>query len=151
MKRIGLFGVSLGAATTLIATGEEPRVAAAWADSSFSDIQKVINDELARLGLPPFLASAGTSMGRVINGVDITARSPLRAASSFGGRPVFITHSRDDIRMPVSHAEGLIATLDGPNTAHWLVDGSGHVHAMFDYTEDYETRLVNFFETSLNN
>jgi dipeptidyl aminopeptidase/acylaminoacyl peptidase len=36
--RVGLFGMSLGAATALIATGEEPRVAAVWADSSYGDL-----------------------------------------------------------------------------------------------------------------
>ncbi|HLO35912.1 MAG TPA: alpha/beta fold hydrolase, partial [Candidatus Deferrimicrobium sp.] len=35
-ERIGIFGASLGAATATIATGEEPGVAALWADSSYA-------------------------------------------------------------------------------------------------------------------
>jgi fermentation-respiration switch protein FrsA (DUF1100 family) len=120
-----------------------------WADSSFSDIPEAINGELARRGLPTFLASAGELIGQVIDGVDITARSPLEAVARLDGRPVFITHSRADTRIPESHAEGLIAALDGQNVESWIVDDSEHIQAMFDHLDEYETRLVNFFESHL--
>ena len=37
-ERIGLYGQSLGAASALIATGREPRVAATWEDSSYGQV-----------------------------------------------------------------------------------------------------------------
>ncbi len=150
-ERIGLYGLSLGGATTLIAAGEEPRVAAVWSDSSYSDLEVAILDELERHRFPAMLAPAGVFMGRVIGGVDITARSPLQAALAMQGRPLFITHGDQDTRMPVDHARWMADALTAQGTPAelWIVPGSEHITALFDQTSEYETRLVEFFATSL--
>lgn len=51
-SRIGLFGASLGAATVTIATGEEPRVAATWADSSYADFATAATEYANRRAIP---------------------------------------------------------------------------------------------------
>ena len=53
--RIGIVGFSLGAATTMIAFGQEPRIAAIWADSSYGDVGTALRDELSRNGFPTIL------------------------------------------------------------------------------------------------
>ncbi len=150
-ERIGLFGSSLGAATALIAAGEEPQVAAVWSDSSYADTALAIDGELSRLHYPTFLGPAGILMGRLIDGVDVTARTPLLAAAKMAGRPVFITHSDTDTRMPVIHATILTDALNaaGSPTVSWIVSGSAHSQAMFDIPDEYDTRLVAFFSDSL--
>jgi len=150
--RIGLLGLSLGAATVMIAGGEEAQVAAVWADSPYADIEKAILDELARNGYPPFLAPAGILMGRVIDGVDITARSPLQAAIQMERRPLFVVHGDADTRLPVEHSLWLAEVLEqqGRSLELWIAPGSGHLAAMFDYPQEYESRLIDFFSTHLN-
>ena len=68
-ERIGVYGASLGAGTTLIAFGEEPRIAAAFVDSPFSDLRQVIDETLTRQHYPTVLAYSGLWMARLVGGV----------------------------------------------------------------------------------
>jgi dipeptidyl aminopeptidase/acylaminoacyl peptidase len=150
-ERIGLVGISLGAATVLIATGEEPRVAAAWEDSSYANIGVAIRAELARNGYPAFLEAGGIAMARLLSGDDLASRSPLEAVRNLDGRPLFVTHGTADSRLSVAYARELIATAqaDGSRVESWIVDGAEHTQAMFLHPTDYEARLVAFFESAL--
>lgn len=150
-ERIGLFGASLGAATVMIATGEEPRVAAVWEDSGFSSIQDAANAELTRNGFPTFLSSSALLVGRLISGDDIPAYSPLAAMGKLNGRPIFITHGTADTRLSVDYASDLAEAVSaaGGTPGVWIIDGATHVQAMFIETEEYERRLVEFFDGAL--
>jgi dipeptidyl aminopeptidase/acylaminoacyl peptidase len=149
--KIGLLGMSLGAATVMIATGEEPRVAATWEDSGFADINVAIQDELIRNGYPTWLSLGGILAGRIFHGIDITSLSPLQAAAKLHGRPVFIVHGDADTRLPVKHAYTLAAAIRaaGGTVEPWILPGVKHVQAVFDEPAEYERRLVQFFSESL--
>jgi uncharacterized protein len=149
-ERIGLFGYSGGTGATLIAMGEEPRVAAVWLDSVYADIQTSIADSLIRNGFPTFLVPGGLLIARV-HGDDLTAYSPLEAAKQVNGRPVFITHSDGDPALNIHYAYRLEAALraNGNNPTMWITDGSGHVTRMFDDPHSYEERLIAFFDDSI--
>ena len=151
-ENIGLFGTSLGAATVLIAMGEESKVAAVWEDSSYADINVAIDAELKRNGYPTMLKDAGVLMGKLISNHDITSKSPLMALNNLNNRPLFITHGSADTRLSVQYAYDLVAAAkaQGETIEPWIVDGSAHVMAMFDHTADYEQKLVAFFKTSLD-
>jgi len=150
-ERIGLLGISLGAATVLIASGEEPRVAATWEDSSYADIGGAIRAELARNGYPEFLEFGGVTMARLISGDDLRARSPVGAVRMMTGRSLHITHGTADARLSVDYAYHLIAAADaaGVDATSWIVPGAGHTQAMALELEEYEARLVAYFGTSL--
>lgn len=150
-EKIGLFGTSLGAATVLIAMGEEPKVAAVWEDSSYADINVVIDAELKRNGYPAMLAGAGIFMGKVISNRDITAKSPLQTMAKLNNRPLYITHGTADTRLSVQYAYDLAtaANANGQTVEPWIVDGSEHIRAMFEHTSEYEQKLVEFFKKSL--
>ena len=149
--RIGLVGVSLGAATVLIATGHEPRVAATWEDSSYAALPSMIRDELAREGYPTFLESGAGLVARLISGDDITSYSPLDGVRQLAGRPIFITHGDQDERISVRYGHDLVTAAEeaGSTPGTWFVGGSGHTQAMVDHPAEYERRLVDFFTTAL--
>jgi dipeptidyl aminopeptidase/acylaminoacyl peptidase len=145
--RIGLLGISLGAATVLIATGHEPRVAATWEDSSYADLPSMIRNELTRSGYPTFLENGAGLVARVMSGDDITSYSPQDGVSQLAGRPIFITHGDQDERIDVRYGHALVATAEaaGSTPQSWFVAGSGHTQAMVDHPAEYEHRLVDFF------
>jgi dipeptidyl aminopeptidase/acylaminoacyl peptidase len=149
--RIGLLGVSLGAATVLIASGEEPRVVATWEDSSYADIGVAIRAELRRNDYPEFLEPGGVAMARVISGDDLYSRSPLGAVQKMAGRRLFITHGTADERLSVEYAYDLIAAAEtaGVDLDSWIVAGATHTRAMRTEREEYERRLVDFFTHAL--
>jgi uncharacterized protein len=149
-EKIGLFGYSLGGASALIAMGEEPRVAATWADSSFADVEILVNDMLETSGLKP-LIPVGLFVGRILSGDDILSIQPIDVVPALTDRPVFIVHGTADTIIPIKQAYLLIDALKsgGADIQYWIAHDSQHVGTMFDYPDDYENRLVRFFTDSL--
>ncbi len=150
-EQIGLFGTSLGAATALIAMGEEPRVAATWEDSSYADLHVAAQAELARNGYPTMLADSAVWIGKLISGDDLGSLSPLGAIAKLNGRPIYITHGDADTRLSVQYAYDLADAVraQGGTVEPWIVPGANHVGAMFLQPEEYERRLADFFQTYL--
>lgn len=150
-ERIGLYGTSLGAATVLIAAGEEPQVAAVWEDSSYADLNVAAQAELARNGYPTFLASSADTVGRLISGDALGSFSPLEAVRKLDGRPIFITHGDADTRLSVQYAADLAdAVRDSGGTVDpWIVPGANHVEAIFLFPDEYEAKLAAFFAETL--
>ncbi len=150
-RHVGLFGMSLGAATALIATGEEPRVAAVWEDSSYADLDVAVQAELARNGYPAFFRFGGYLMARLRSGDDLLSLSPLRAVAKLDGRPIFITHGTADTRVSPTYAADLAAAVreHGGTVEPWMVDGAEHTEAVVVDPAGYERRLDAFFAAAL--
>ena len=149
--RIGLYGVSLGAGTSLIAMGEEPRVAATWEDSSFASMEVGINDALADRGLPGFLGVGAIAVGRIVHGIDLSSLTSLGAMAKLDGRPIAIVHGTADATVPLKHADLLLTALRaaGGTTDPWILPDVGHVRASFVATAEYDARLTGFFSAAL--
>ena len=150
-ERVGLYGQSLGAATALIATGEEPRVAAVWEDSSYADLDIAVQAELERNDYPTWLRFGGYLMARLRSGDDLLSLSPIGAVAKLDGRPIFITHGTGDTRLSVQYASDLAAAVqaDGGAVEPWIIDDVEHTQAIVEQTAEYERRLATFFTTAL--
>jgi uncharacterized protein len=148
---VGLMGFSLGAATALIATGEEARVAATWEDSGYADLGAALRAELARNAYPTWFEYAAYVVARVETGDDLTTLSPARAVTKLHGRPLFITHGTADTRLSVQYATDLANEYraGGGTVDPWIVPGSEHVAAIVDHPAEYEQRLIAFFDRSI--
>jgi uncharacterized protein len=146
-RRIGILGFSLGAATTMIAMGQEPRIAAIWSDSSFGDIGSALRDELARNGYPTILEAGGAFAGRLISGDDIESHSPLETTTLLHRRPIFITHGLLDRRIDVRYAYQLAASVaaHGEVAGLWIVPDAGHTQAIKLHPAEYAQRMSDFF------
>jgi dipeptidyl aminopeptidase/acylaminoacyl peptidase len=149
--RTGAFGMSLGAATALIATGEEPRVAAVWEDSSYADTDEAIQAELTRYRYPTWLRYGGYLMAMVVSGDDLLGLSPIEAVRKLDGRPIAIIHGTADRRLSVAYASELADAVraDGGRVDPWIVEGADHVDSIVRETAEYERRLDAFFEVAL--
>jgi dipeptidyl aminopeptidase/acylaminoacyl peptidase len=151
LERIGLYGVSLGGGTTLMAFGEEPRVEAAFVDSPFADLPQIISSELARNNYPEFITPSAILMARVVGGVDLLAHSPKEAIYHDNGRPLYIVHGTADLRISVDQTRELaaLAQQNGANVTTWITEGVGHVGSVFVHPDEYEQRLIGFFKLAL--
>lgn len=150
--RVGIYGQSLGAATSLIATGEEPRVAAVWSDSSFADFDVAVQAELARNGYPTILRYGGYLMARVRSGDDLLSLSPVEAVAKLDGRPIFITQGTADTRLSPTYAADLAAAVraaDGTVDDPWMIPRADHTQGIVLEPAEYERRLDAFFEAAL--
>ena len=150
-RAIGLFGVSMGAATATIAAGEEPAVAATWADSSY-DRYDVAAKEYAQVkGYPDWVAGAAVPIGRALGEPELAVRDPGAEVHRLAGRPFYVVHGlADTLVMPHNAIElATDAGEGGTPVDPWLVAGAAHTHAMLVEPRTYEDRLVAFFTDAI--
>lgn len=156
-ERIGILGVSFGAINALVAGGQEPLVAAVWADSAAPRTDEGIGLFLAdQTGDPTGLAAAlvpGTVLwARLIAGDDLTRYDAIDAVDTLGGRSVAFVHGADDPALPAHFATELhdAAVTAGATTPDaWIVPDARHTEGVFRDPGGYERRLVAFFGSAL--
>jgi dipeptidyl aminopeptidase/acylaminoacyl peptidase len=145
--RIGVLGTSLGAATAIIAGGQDDRIAAVWSDSAYVDTERRIREELDARGYPAILAPATTLMAQLISGDDLQAHTVLGEVPNLSGRRLAVLHGVLDESTYVEHAYDLIAAARaaGVEVESWIAPEAGHVQTMFRWPAQYEQRLDDFF------
>ena len=126
-------------------------MAALFVQSTFGNLLQVIAAELQRNGYPTFLAPGAILMGRVIGGDNLVAHNPLDAIAKAGSRPVYIVHTRADIRIDFRQSEQLaaVAQAAGVNVTTWFPENGEHVQTPAVYPEEFEERIVGFFREAL--
>jgi pimeloyl-ACP methyl ester carboxylesterase len=143
---IGVVGFSLGAASSIIATAEEPELAAVWSDSSFTSVEDVGQDIASRMGIPRVAGPLALRLGQMLYRIDLTSKSPDEAIQGLDGRPIFLVQGAADGLLTVDHAEKLGAEVD---VTPWFVDDAPHVESIWYATDEYERLLLAFFDTAL--
>jgi uncharacterized protein len=148
--RIGVLGLSLGAAAAIGAAAEEPAIAALVTDSSFADINTLIEEQWEKAsGLPrPFLYSA-LAMARIMTGVDLTQSQPARELAQVAPRPVLLIHCAADDYVPVANLDGLHAA--DPAAQTWVIPGASCLHSE-GFNADpaaYGARIQDFFTNAI--
>ena len=150
-SRIGLFGASLGAATVTIATGEEPRVAATWADSSYADFATAATEYAESKGYPGWVAGPAVPIGHLLGDTALGTRDPVDELAHLAGRPFFIVHGLEDTTIRPHNAVELAqaASRAGTPVQPWFVPGAEHTQEMLVVPARYETSLVAFFSGAI--
>jgi pimeloyl-ACP methyl ester carboxylesterase len=141
-----LWGVSLGAASVVLAAADDPGVAGVICDSSYRSLDDTVRHhvQLARhwrwwLGLvPPWPVADEVLfwMGRR-GGFDPGAIDVRAAAARLAGRPALFVANSEDPRMPEDIAFDLKAAA-GPDAEVLIVPGKSHGGAWRDGTAAYE-------------
>jgi fermentation-respiration switch protein FrsA (DUF1100 family) len=154
--RIALFGISMGAATALLATAETPGVAAVISDSSFLSFKDTLDHHVSLfLRLPAFpLSNELKSLIEWRAGFDGSRLDALDAVRRIGDRPALFIAAAHDKRMPPDLAEKLYAASTSPKRDLLIVDGPGseiHGHAYQADRKLYINKLAQFLESALEN
>ena len=149
-QSIGIVSISTYALASTLAF-DESEIGAMWLDSPIIDFPLLVGNELERLGFPRMLASPAITMGERLVGVNIDDKVPLEVASRAGDRPMYLVHGDNDVRISNEHSKKFYdkAVEAEANVTLWLVEDSAHVDALWQYSSDYESRIVTFFTDSL--
>ena len=149
-QSIGIVSISTYALASTLAF-DESEIGAMWLDSPIIDFPLLVGNELERLGFPRMLASPAITMGERLVGVNIDDKVPLEVASRAGDRPMYLVHGDSDVRISNEHSKKFYnkAVEAEANITLWLVEDSAHVDALWQYSSDYESRIVTFFTDSL--
>jgi pimeloyl-ACP methyl ester carboxylesterase len=152
-----LWGVSLGAASAMLAAAEDPTVAGVVCDSSYRSLRDTIAHHLVLFRsfrwyfnvVPswPVASEVTFWIGRR-GGFDPDAVDIRTAASHLGGRPALFVCNSGDKRMPSDIAFEL-QKLTGPQAKVLVVPGNSHGGAYRDGTAAYETAVGAVLEVAV--
>jgi dipeptidyl aminopeptidase/acylaminoacyl peptidase len=147
--RIGLAGISMGAAISLQVAAANRRVRAVWTDSPFSSLTRVSMDRLrgwTRLpenALFPVMWAA-MKMAERRGRFSVSAVNPLALAASIGC-PVYLVHGDADRVIGVDHSRSIFDALASAEKHLWIIPGVAHGRGFRRVTDEYAERLVDFF------
>ena len=145
--KIILTGISMGAATVLMASGKKlpKNVIGVLADCGYSSPKAIIQKVIAQMGLPvklsyPFVKFAA----RIYGGFDLEGFSPIEAVKN-ATVPIIFFHGEDDDFVPCDMSREMYALC--PTRKQLVtVPGAGHGLSYPVAPEAYLTALREFFK-----
>ena len=149
-ERIGAFGGSLGASTSILAAARDQRIKAVVADGPFADVASVVDTGFtAYIGLPAFPFSPVTvRIAEWRTGQRVADVRPVAVVGRISPRALLLIHGREDVALPPVNSERLYAAAGEPKEL-WLVPGTGHSGARGVDRTEYERRVIAFFRRYL--
>ncbi|MGE3910292.1 MAG: alpha/beta hydrolase [Chloroflexota bacterium] len=149
MGPVGIFGMSMGGATAILAAAEEPRIVAVVADSPYARLRWAVQ-QVARLrGYPAFLAPSVAFLGCLATAIHLRHRmqsfDPVEVVGRIAPRPLLLMHGTDDEIIPVASAHALYQRAGQPK-ALWLQEDMKHCKAIDEQYEEFRGRIVEFFD-----
>lgn len=147
-QKIGVVGVSLGAASALLAQPPLP-VAALVLESSFPTIYEATDDRMrerfgwiGRLGTPLLIAQLKPRLG-----IGVDDLKPIVAARHVTAPKFFIAGTADPLTT-LAESQALFAAAAEPKT-NWWITGAAHVDMHGFAREEYEHRVGEFLAKHL--
>ena len=146
--KIMLTGISMGAATVLLAAGQElpPNVVGVLADCGYSSAREIIKRAAGMMKMPPNLSYPFVRLGaRLFGGFDLDADTPIAAAGRCG-LPLMLVHGEADDFVPCDMSRRIYEIYRGPKMLFTVPD-AGHGLAYLKDTEGYLKAHREFFGT----
>jgi uncharacterized protein len=149
-NRVGIYGSSLAAGAALLAAEKLPRLQAVVADSTFSSVRWVVDNQLQMLlNLPDFFGFFLVNVGRWEAGISADDAAPVRAAAHLGSRSLLVIHGAEDDMFCKENAQAVYDAASGPRRL-WIIEGAGHAEAYGLEHETYVARIDSFFQSTLS-
>jgi len=152
-ERIGAIGCSMGSAIVIGAAAQDPNIQAVVAESVYADMGELW-DRFGRVAIRG--TQLGWSWGLPMRwgtwlwtGERIAAFKPEELIGQISPRSVFVIHGElDNAACTVDDARRLYQAAGDPREL-WIVPGAGHCGAHALLPEEYETRVLDFFDRAL--
>ena len=148
--KIGIWGRSMGAATTMIYAHRDKRVKAICLDSPFADFTELAKElTLKQITLPHFIINIALSFVRRTvlskNGLDIDKLKPINQAKKTY-QPAFFIHALNDELIPIHHSIELFDAYVGKNKEMRYCESGGHNSTR---PKDIMNEIIDFFAKNL--
>jgi len=150
-EKIGILGISMGAATSILATANNKKIDAIVSDSAFAKLTNAIDSSFTYFAhLPAFpFSPLSVKFAEWRAGVNVSEVLPEKYIHDIAPRPILIIHSKvDTIILHDKNALPLYEAAGNPKQL-WSVEGGGHVENHSFAGKEYEEKVDKFFEDSL--
>ena len=159
-KGVGLFGISKGGSTGYLVASQEKGIRCVATDGAYATYTTVVpymqrwikiysDRRLLQRVLPRwFYGLVGiTGLNRVARNRGVTYPSVEKAVSRIR-RPILMIHGEGDTYIKPEMAKALFARASGPKEL-WMVPKAKHNQAIALEEEEYQRRIVEFFDKNL--
>lgn len=148
--RLGLYGLSMGAATAFIAAARHTEVRAAVIENPFPSYKKVCRQyawHKWRIPYYPLAAMTVWHASRIL-GIDPEAWSPRYHAAKIEKTAMLLIHAEDDPLAPPEETRKLYDLVRGDKEL-WIVPNAGHEDIHEVAKDEYRRRIMSFLERYL--
>jgi alpha-beta hydrolase superfamily lysophospholipase len=148
--RIGWLGYSMGASTLLLEAAQNPEIQVVVMDSPYGNLPELLKTQLSKHShLPSWFNPGILAAARWFFGVRTDDLVPIRAARSWGNRPLLLIHGESDTIVPVRQAYQ-IAQAAGASCLTLTLPGVEHVQAYESDPPSYVSVIESFFGDHLS-
>lgn len=149
-SKIGIFGFSMGAATSILYMAKNPEIPAGIFSSGYAVAMDVMIESAKRdFGIPYYPLIPLVKLALDIRGnMDIDSVRPIDSIGDISPRPIAIFHCKSDDYVDHHHAEDLFSKAKEPKSL-WSPECSRHERIWNVYPKEAEERAVSFFKTYL--
>lgn len=145
---VALLGVSMGAATAILAAPDLP-VAAVVADAAFAEPHHPVANRLREIGYPLAALASRAIVAAAAIRTRTRIRSPLRSVARIAPRALLIIATSADRLIDASQSRKLFAAAREPKELY-VVEGAEHGEAYAAGGAAYERRVLGFLERHLD-
>ena len=145
-ESIGIFGFSMGGASSIMAMAENKKIKAGIFEGSFANFYKTIKYRarhdyyLPEYPLLPLVMSMYARRGKL----EIDKVNPVDLIGKIAPRPIYIIHGTEDQTVPPQSSKDLYQAAKEPRLL-WEPEGAKHVAAWYSHQEETEKRVSEFF------
>ena len=144
VERVGAWGGSMVAVAVIEAAARRTEIGAVIADSAFPTLEDALNQAVSVPALRPIIRFFAERE----SGVRVDSLRPVDQIGRISPRPVFIIQGASDDFIPPDSIQRLYEAAGEPRS-FWLGPGVGHAQMFSTYPDQYEQRVIAFFDSSL--
>jgi len=146
IERIGIFGTSMGAATSIMAMEQDTRISAGVFEAGWANLRDLLGEVISQhLGLPRLpLLPISIWLFELRSGADMTALNPDTVLANIASRPVFIIHCEGDQLINISHGDRNFSAAQEPKE-YWRSPCDMHARAWQSAPDYIEARVAGYF------
>jgi dipeptidyl aminopeptidase/acylaminoacyl peptidase len=147
VRRVGVIGHSVGAASAILSAAHNPQIGAVVAVAPFNCVAELWHTSRPAL-MPPFVMDLTLELVGRRKGFATDEVCPLTVVHQIAPRPLLVIHGKDDRRITETQVRRLFAAAQAPKTL-WLVDGASHGSIRTPVLDELAPDVTAFFDAAL--
>jgi uncharacterized protein len=151
LKRLAIFGLSMGGAVSIMATTRHPEIKAAVLESPFRDYRSVVRQWAWNNMRVPYFPMVMVTLWMLrlrVGTAEVDNCSPIRFVDKISPRPTFFIGGDKDLLMPEKEVRGLFDMAGLPKQL-WIIPGAEHAQCYKTAGKEYEERVIGFYRKYL--